>query len=328
VRCDATSRRRPTATVAGVHAVLLIGSPRGGTTWAGNVLARTRSAAYVHEPDGTNDPFSFRATLPLHPHPMLDPGDEAPDYERLWTGAFAGGAPSATVADRIARRAYGGVTGPEKRHARLTGRLSPRLRLAVALARPRVARTDVEHVVVKSVNTAFSAQWVADRFPVAVAVMSRHPLNVIASWHEFGWAPHGPTYRAMRARAAERWSIDLPDEDAGVLAQVCAMVGAIEYSLHRHLEANPHWIEIGHEQACIDPLGVFTDAALRLGLEWHDDATRFLAESDRPGAGFATRRVGAEQPHRWRERLGADELRTATDVLARFDGMPWLESLG
>ncbi len=311
-----------------MHAVLLVGVPRGGTTWVGQVLGHTRSARYVHEPDGTHDPFAFRAKLGMLSHPMLDPGDEAPDFEALWAGAFAGGALAGTIRDRVAWKAFKPIDAATKMRARNDGHIAPRLRLALAAAMPRRAVPGLDHTIVKTVNAAFCAEWIASRFSPTVGVITRHPLNVVASWREFAWSPpRGPMYKAIRARARERWNVELPQVDAPPIARATAMAGALAYGLADARSRHPDWVDISHDDLCVDTAALFPAVAERLHLEWTDEAAEFLAGTDKAGKGYATKRVTAEQPQRWRDRLDADDIGAATAVLARFHGAWWLDSL-
>jgi hypothetical protein len=315
-----------------VHSVLLVGVPRGGTTWVGQVLGHTRGATYVHEPDGTHEPFAFRAKLTQFHQPMIDadaPRSAAPELAALFDGALAGGAPANTWRAQLAQRAWSRVTDDEKGRARRDGRLSPRLRIALMAAQPRVAVPGAEHVVVKTVNVAYCVEWVVRHCePSAVGVITRHPLNVLASWRDFGWTvPYGPQYRAMRARARERWDVELPLPDAPDTERAAAAVGMLGYSLFDARRRHPEWVDISHDELCVDAMSRFPTVAAQLGLEWTDGATERLARGDQPGEGYATNRVTADQPDRWRTRLDAAEIATACEVLQRFPDAPWLSAL-
>ncbi len=312
------------------HAVLLLGVPRGGTTWVGTVLGTTAGARYVHEPDGTHEPFAFAAKLDLLHHPMLEPDDRCEPYERLWRGAFAGGVPSGSIADHIARRVFKRMTGDDKMRARQDGVRTVRTRIALATAQPlRGDDAAIRHAVVKTVNGAFAAEWIARRGADHVGVISRHPLNVVASWRDFGWnPPQGVMYAAIRDRARQAWQIDLPTADASALQRAAAMATALAFELETVRRQNPEWIAISHEDLCSDPGDRFPKIASALGLEWNDTATTKLAESNRPGSGYATNRVAANEVDRWRERLAPAEIDEIVDVAARFPAdLGWLERL-
>lgn len=307
--------------------MLVVGVPRGATTFVGEVMGRTEGATYVHEPDGTHDPFAFRAKLPVLNHPVLGPGDAAPELDRLWAGAFAGGAPARTAPDRISRRAFAAAPTAAKVRARQEGRLSPSLRVAMWGARPRVARADCTHVVVKSVNAAFAVDWIAARFAPTVCVVLRHPLNVIASQRHLGFGPPGGAqYAAVRAHALAAWGITLPDEGAAPLARSAALAASMLHALEQSLGAHPEWQSLSHEAMCRDPVTSLHTLADGLGLTWTESVEDFVRASNRHGDGYATQRVASEQPARWRGSFEPDELRTVREVLRSFDGAPWRDT--
>jgi hypothetical protein len=131
----------------------------------------------------------------------------------------------------------------------------------------------------------------------------------------------------MRARARDRWNVELPPPDAPEIERAAASAGALGYALHEARMRHPEWVNISHEDLCIEPAARFADVASRLGLEWNGDAAVQLARRDRPGTGYATNRVTADQPDRWRTRLAADDARVAGAILERFPGAPWLATL-
>src|SRR5262245_15969523 len=157
-------------------AVLIAGVPRSGTTWIGRALGRTAGATYVNEPDGFRDPFAFTVMLGRGENPVLAPGDAAPDLERLWAGALAGGRPAGSVRDRVARSLYERTPLDDRRAARAAGRATGRLRLVTLAAVPRVGEPTARHAVVKSVQCALSLEWIAARFTPRVLVVERNPL--------------------------------------------------------------------------------------------------------------------------------------------------------
>ena len=301
-------------------AVLIIGVPRSGTTWIGRALGAADGAVYVNEPDGDHDPFAFRARLGHPIAPVLAPGDDAPDLERLWAGAFAGGRPARTMRDRIARRIYAATPVPERWEVWLGATPSTRLRLVSMLAVPRVAAPDAAAVVVKSVRAELSAEWIVARFAPRVLVVERNPLNVLASWIDLDYVRDPREAAAYAQGAGERWGIDPLSRAAPQLEQQTFTYGVLASALRESAARHPDWIVVSHDELCLDAAGGFADLAPRLGLTWGEDAARFVVDSDTAGAGYRTERRTAEQPGRWRERLTSDQIATIRETLARFPG--------
>jgi hypothetical protein len=304
-----------------MSAVLIAGVPRSGTTWIGRALGHTDRTVYVNEPDGFRDPFAFKVMLARGENPILTPGDEAPDVDRLWAGALAGGRPAGTVRDRIARTLYDRSPLDERRAARASGSAGGRLGLAARLAVPRVAEQGVatsERVVVKSVMSALCLEWITDRFRPQVLVVERNPLNVLASWSELGYVRNPRETAALVVHARHRWGVEPPPADAPHLARQAFVFAVLTSALREAAERHPDWVRTRHEDLCVDTQVRFPALATELGLVWGDEAARFVAESDADGTPYRTQRRTGEQPDRWRERLDDEQVATIREVLGRF----------
>jgi hypothetical protein len=308
-----------------VKSVLVLGLPRGGTTWVGRALSQGPSTAYVHEPDGVHEPFAFRARFHdgLGNHVALCPGDGAPEYARLWSAVFAGGGRSQSFRDRLARSAYRGVPPEIRRRARDTHRASFRLEVAMRASRPLRPRPEVSTVVAKSVNAALAAEWISARFRPDVVVVTRDLRNVVGSWLDIGFgAPGEPAYQAIRREAARRWNVDIPTSNERVerTATICAV---LLLALHEAARAHPEWSWIVHEQCSLDPEATFEAAAAKVGLPWEQAARDFVAASNRPGTGYSTNRVSREVADQWRSRLDDEQLAIIERVKTSFPGELW-----
>lgn len=315
---------RPT-TLAPMRSILVLGLPRGGTTWVGRALAATPGTAYVHEPDGVHEPFAFRARTRdgVTQYPAASIGENLPEHRRLWHGAFAGGRPAGTLRDRVARRAYAGVPAEVRRDARETGKYPLRLRVALSAAVPLAARTDVENVVVKSVNGALAADWLADTFDPAVVIVTRDLRNVVASWRAIGLgAPGWDVYDDIRAEAARRWEVDIPAK-GGPVERTATLCSVLLLALHDSARRHPDWKWIVHEDSTQDPEGTLERTATDLGLTWSSAAREFVAASNRPGTGYATNRVAEDLPDQWKSRLDPADVVVIEQVLDRFPSRLW-----
>lgn len=298
--------------------VLVVGAPRSGTTWIGKVLAATSGSTYVHEPDGTAEPFAFAAKLTLPMTPVLHGEEDLRDYERLWSGAFAGGRRAGTLRDQLARRLYATITAEEKRRARHDGDLSWRVRLSRAAAVPLVADPAHRTAVVKSVHVPLALEWLSQRFDPAVLVVLRHPYNVLASRLEMSFSPGSLDLRAAAKYAAQAWGVEPVRLDDPALLQMAFHLGTVLLAMSDALDRHPTWHSVRHEDLCVEPAAGFRDVATRLGLEWTDEAESLLQASNRRGSGYDTNRVAKEQPDRWRERLRPDQVTMIDEALARF----------
>jgi len=298
--------------------VLVTGLPRSGTSWAGRVIGRAEGAVFVHEPDGDHEAFAIRAKRGRGRYTVVAPGDDAPEYGRLWEGAFSGGDRFPSVRARAAERLFESSTLRERAAAR-RGEPSPaRLRLALALAVPPGPVRDARHVVVKSVHAALALEWIAAHCAPRIVVVERDPRNVVGSWIEHGIGADRIENAALADVARERFGVDAPPADAPRVVQRAFVFGVLSAAMRDAASRHPEWIVVSHDDLCVEPRAKFAPVFADLGLVWGAGVDDYLATSDVEGAGFRTKRVTAEQPGNWRERLGADDVEQLLAELARF----------
>lgn len=308
--------------------LLLVGPPRSGSTWVGEVLSHADGFRFVSEPDNeTQHPFAVRAKAGLGRWPVLDPGDPAPeDYVTLWRLAFAGMTHRRGPSWAAGKLLLKGASREELRMAfGPDGRFSPRLRAVRALARKPSRPTPDGTVLVKSVHAPLALEWIAGRWRPRVLVVQRHPLNVIASWNGLGWGGlRIDRHPLVRERYVEPLGITPLDEGCSHLEVVTWQIALFTVALQAAAARHPEWHVVSHEGLCSDPVGGFSRLCTTLDVGWNEDARRFLAASNRPGSGTTTFRVAGEQPGRWRRRLDTRQVQAVRKVL---DGFPLLSSV-
>lgn len=166
---------------------------------------------------------------------------------------------------------------------------------------------------------ALALDWVVAAFDPVVLVVRRHPLDVVASRLALGSLLRGGDQIAHAARVAraERWGVD-PDVPREPVKRDAWITGFTMSLYEEARAAHPEFHVVEHEQLCRDPVGEFALLAGRLGLHWGERARAVIDASNRPGAGWETNRITAEQPGKWRTCLTRQEVRVAVDVLRRF----------
>lgn len=301
----------------------MCGPPRSGTTWIGSVLGSARDVSTVHEPDNhRNDALALVVKRGLGRFPVLDPDDEAPGLERLWAAAFDHGRPTNRPDARLAQTLLRGIVG------RVANRVvddasAPVSRVAGAvmtpLARPRSGQAGPRANAVKSVHSAFALDWIHRRFEPTVIVVTRHPLSAATSWRTLGWVPQPFTSDPrVRERYLEPRGLDTPGADAPLIARLALDHAVLQAA---HLEAaacHPDWIVVSHEQLCLDPVGEFRRLFEAAGLPFGPEVEATIVESNRPGDGYQTARVAADQVDAWKRKLTADEIDACRRALGRL----------
>jgi hypothetical protein len=223
-------------------------------------------------------------------------------------------------------------------------RLPPSVRDAMiaglALGTARV-RARPPTVIVKSVNSAFSLEWIAERYRPKVVVLRRNPLNVVSSWVVLDMATLWTIgdHREVEAAYLKPLRLDPPPVGCSAVTSAAWGVGLLTLALKRTIERHPDWIEVSYDDLSADPLPGYRELFSRLGLTWNDAVEDYLDRSDRPGfvvhggnpkahpnavtATESNTSRRAQQATQYQRRLSDPEIDEARDVLDRFQLGSW-----
>lgn len=319
-------------------AILVAGIPRSGTTWVARALGETDHAYVLNEPDNhVNDPFAVRAKRALGRYPLVRIEDVSPpEYQRLWERSLMETHSTALPARitrlvrlRMAKRVLRSMPLSQIRAAfpAWDPRLPVRLRLVGVLGLPRARPPWARHVIVKSVFAPLALEWIYERWQPRMAIVLRHPLDVIASWVELGYEESRLyEHPAVLERYLDPFGIVPPASSASLLSRVAWEVGFLTSALERVADQHPDWSVVVHETLCEDPIEQFRSLYEDLELEWGPAAEAFLRDSNRSGAGYETNRVASEQARRWRKRLSHEQVREICAILKGFPLRRWMFS--
>ena len=301
----------------------MFGAARSGTTWTAEVLAATRDAQLANEVDTVaSSVYALKALRELGLHPVLGADAVATsEYARLWDTLVGHRArPLVPGRNWVARRVLRTMTFDERRASVRPDApaLSIRHRLGRALTQP--PRLDpARPIVAKTVASILALDWVLARWNPTPLWVRRHPLDAVAGRVALPFPDDAPdVWRAMtRAGRIPAWCPS-PPEPGDEVAIAAWLVGFGMSTSRDAAKCHGDVIVVDHEVLCRDPEVEFRALASRIGLVWTDDAAKALSETNRPGEGWSTFRVSAEQPGRWRTRLTPDEQELAIRCLAKF----------
>jgi hypothetical protein len=305
--------------------LVIAGMPRSGTTWTKQVLECAPSTLSLMEPDSEGHRASaIWAKRHAGRFPVLAPGATDERYHRLWSWILEGADESIRLraAAQVLR-----IVRPPERNRFLAGGRSPRMSLAATLgARPRARQNpalDGRRLLVKTVHAPLSIDWVAAEFDVDVVIVLRHPGSILASWISLDYVDQYVPFETLPGvrRLAEEWGVAPPGPDH--LTRTIWRIGILLCALEKAAARHPEWVVRTHEDLCRDPTEEFRALTSEVGLTWTADAEANLAENDRPGGRFLTRRVAAELPDNWKQRLTAEQVAELRRVLSSFPLTRW-----
>lgn len=301
--------------------ILVLGPPRSGSTWVAEIMASAPGTHHLHEPDSDpNQPFGLLAKAGIGRYPLLGPGDGADRYEQLWTAALTPGS-GREQTSRIGR-ALLKRTSLDLRNEILFGVPTRRARLAeralAAFARP-VSPPVGDHTVVKSVHSGLAAGFVTALADPIVVLVRRNPLNAVASWLDLGWRPQHLGATADEERAVgELVGANRPADGAPIEEQHAWSFTALTRALDLEADRTGTWNVVQHEDLCRDPAGGFRELFERTGLPWTRATEDALASRNDRSTGYETKRIAAEEPDRWRDRLDHDDAATIRRTAERL----------
>jgi hypothetical protein len=316
-----------------VRKILIVGVPRSGTTWIGEVLGATPGTTLLAEPDNHfHVAYAWKAKcmLGLREHPSLVRGESNSRtrmFEQLWDAALSGRRRS-PVADLRLKLSGSLVEGsrPALVSGALAGdiRVPARLRLAGALASP-VSPPTPEHpnLIVKSVYSSLCVEWIAGRWPVEVVIVLRNPLNVVSSWLDLGWLGTGTRDvlstidPEAEQRLSARYGLGAPPSTP--IGRAARLIGLLTCELREVANRHPQWHVAVHEDVCAAPSSRLRALTEDLGLEWPLAMDDLVEQTNRPGRAFETRRIAADLPEAWRHRLRDEEVE---QVISALEGVP------
>jgi hypothetical protein len=255
--------------------ILLTGTARCGSTWGANVLGLADGTKAVFEPDGpASDVLGAMVASRLGSHPALSSEQRSFWYRQLWDLAFVGGWPMARAE---------GVRSAGRRVARMPRVLRDTLVATLAMGTSRL-RKRPRNVLVKSVNSAFSLEWIARRYAPKMVIMRRNPLNIVSSCVVLGiYAKQNigdiPT---VNRRFVAPLGMKTPGVDASVVTRVAWNVGLLTTALKQAADRHPAWVVASHDDLCLDPLPRFEALTKQLGLGWTSAMEEYVTRSDDP----------------------------------------------
>ena len=114
------------------------------------------------------------------------------------------------------------------------------------------------NVIVKSVNSTFSLDWIARRYAPRMVIMRRNPLNIVSSCTVLGLYTKRNIgdLPAVRRKVVAPLGLTTPGDDASAVTRAAWNVGLLTTSLKQSAERHPDWIVASHDDLCLDPIKV------------------------------------------------------------------------
>lgn len=326
--------------------ILIMGLPRSGTTWVGEVLSSSRNTNYIFEPDNEKlSPLAWLCKNELHRFPYLTLQDTSPSYDHLWRTALFSGQQiwfankvlslwlrknSADVESLMGNKTgYVYVDESIYKVGNMRKPYDPKGHPALSFFIKRLLveenrqMSNKKHrTIVKSVHALLSADWITSRFPVKIVFVLRNPYSLYASYKRLKM-PDGfrnllfqETLQRDRLKYMPSWDNMLMTGKEDVLAyQIMLIYKIIEEQVSRH----PEWMLISHDRLCMTPHESYNHAFVDLGLHWSSDTDIKIDELNKTGNGFTPKRISSQQPSKWKAEMSPSEKSIIQNWIDKFE---------
>jgi hypothetical protein len=310
--------------------ILLLGSPRSGTSWIGKVFDSHPDVLYRHEPDT----ILRSQAIPSFPEPAAV--DRHLAEARQYLAALAAARhPKVAGSQPQFRKSYRGAAASAAHRALVLGAKSfeavaARLGSPLAPPIPDLARTDDRSVclVIKSVSSLGRALLFSRAAPDARIVhILRHPCGQIASrlrGMRLRLLDGGTYVRSIAATPqARRMGFDEATLEAMSLEEQMACQWLVQnQKVLEEMRESGNYILLNYDGFCLDPERDGRDLFDLVGLDWTEQTRAFITLSSHSGGSsryFGLFRQSRDELDKWQKELAAGQIERILGVIGRAE---------
>lgn len=289
-----------------MNPILLLSSPRAGSTWTANILAAAPHIKYYSEPFNPNTTFGLSLVKKPRWYEYICSENEL-TYRALIDDMM-----------ELRRPSFGDVVRAEGQR-KVLGRMW--------LSKYK-NRSAYHRVLMKDPFACYSAEWLAERYQMQVIVLLRHPAAYVASRKAAGWSFDFRNYLEQPQLVRDILSPNLQQIESFVAEKEPPSLetGALQWNLIygallSFAQRNPDWLVVRHEDLCTNPIDRFGTLfeACRLGFDDNVVARiRATTATENP----LSNRDGQHRIHRdsrvlvkkWKKQLSQREVETVREA--------------
>jgi hypothetical protein len=314
--------------------ILIVGSPRSGTTWLAKLLDSHPVTLYRHEPDSVLPPldipaFVLEEEVPAYRARAAEYLGKIVDVRNIKAN---GSLPMFPKAFRgcLRQAAYRGCVYGVRLAALALGYRAFVRRVRVPDLIPDHARRDIQYVV-KSVQSLNRSRLFLEADPrLKLLYIIRHPCGFVSS------LLRGVRSGAMRANVFPDQLARLPEAAKYGLTEERIRGMALERQLAcRWMLTNErtlnetrgmeNWRLVFFEELCREPLTVTREVMAFCGLSWTAETEAFIrrleALPERRERYYQVMRSPRIQAQKWKSEMTADQIGAVLELVG--DSLPW-----
>lgn len=306
--------------------ILVTGSHRSGTTWAGKNLALAPNTGYIHEP------FNIDIHLGVVGKPFRH------WFQYISDENFPGQYQYKEALDRVIGYRY-----PLLDNLARNRTLKGAKRIWKDQKHTLIHKMKSNTPIVKDPIAFFSADWLARRYDMNVLVMIRHPAAFCSSLKIKKWAFNFNNFLAQPL-LMERYLSPFEDEiracaqeEKDIIDQGILLWNCIHHTVAVYQREHPEWVFARHEDLSSDPEGYFESIFQKFELDFTPEVKAAITQnsgSHNPAEQQADdefKRDSKKNITNWKTRLSAEEIAHILDktraISSTFYLILWLPIL-
>lgn len=276
--------------------ILVTGSHRSGSTWVGEVIAKSSEVDYIHEP--------FNIDIKRYDQPF--------DHWFEFISEFC----SEDHQNKVEHYLNSFIGWPNSRAWRRLFRINTLYDLYANTNDVfNLRRRFIQRTLFKDPIALASSQWIYNKFDADIIIIIRHPAAFIASlkvknW-QFDFSNFYDQKNLMRGHLSEFNS----DIENAVLKQPDIIETGIIlwnslYTIVKHLRDSydDKWYFVRHEDLSLHPQEEFKKLFEFLRLDFTKKVSNYIAKSTSSSSKGRTQRNSADNIHTWKNRLNSEEI--------------------
>jgi len=245
--------------------ILVTGSHRSGSTWAGQMLAASPRTGYIHEPFNTGIKIGALSTPFKHWFQYI--GEENSfNYKATLDSVINFKYPLNINLAKVSS------AGDIKRITREQGRFLWH-------------RLSTNTPIFKDPLALFSAEWLSKEFDMNVLVMIRHPAAFCLSLKVKNWKFDFNNFLEqplLMNKYLHEFKEDIHEyaqNEKDILDQAILLWNCIHHTISIYKESHPEWLFVKHEYLSLEPVNQFQLIYETFGLEFTDKARSIILRS-------------------------------------------------
>jgi len=256
-----------------LNPILVTGSHRSGSTWAGKTLGQHPQLGYIHEPFNLEYfPSLANVCACRFPYWFTHVSDEnAGEYARALAKTLS----------------FTTSPGNGLRHWLQPQIECDRLREAAKIARDTVYfrnyKLQGRRPLMKDPLALFAAEWLAKRFGMDVVVLIRHPAAFVGSIKAAGWTfpfAHFKSQPRLMETYLRPFASEIEaqcDRAEEPVTQAILLWKIFHHAILDYRKQHPEWVFVRYEDLARNPLEQFRSLQRRLDLELAVEIDRHIS---------------------------------------------------